>query len=193
MCRLRATSRQKGDDCVSTIGGAAPAPPHQTLPPRRVRYGPHQCPHRCTRRGQPDARSAAQESAFSALACGDSGPVSPQPTGVRPGRTTRPVSTTWKNSNRRYRQVSVSHSEQIWSQDMTNRLSENVYQNGSAPMRLANTAVKDAVVIPAPVARRSRNRRARPTLARRNPTVSLVIPVRNEAARSASVSSCTTA
>ena len=45
----------------------------------------------------PTPRSAAQESAFSALACGDSGPVSPQPTGVQPGRTTRPVSTTWKN------------------------------------------------------------------------------------------------
>jgi hypothetical protein len=64
---------------------------------------------------------------------------------------------------------------------MTNRLSENVYGNGSAPMKLANTVVEDPVVIPAPVVRRSRNRRARPTLARQNPTVSLVIPVRNEA------------
>ena len=56
----------------------------------------------------PTPRSAAQESAFSALACGDSGPASPQPTGVLPGRTVRPVSTMWKNSNRRYRQVSAS-------------------------------------------------------------------------------------
>jgi len=48
-------------------------------------------------------------------------------------------------------------------------------------MKLANTTVEDPVLIPAPVVRRSRNKRARPTLARQNPTVSLVIPVRNEA------------
>jgi glycosyltransferase involved in cell wall biosynthesis len=64
---------------------------------------------------------------------------------------------------------------------MTNRLPETLYENGSAPMKLANTTVEDPVLIPAPVVRRSRNKRARPTLARQNPTVSLVIPVRNEA------------
>src|ERR1700754_582171 len=48
-------------------------------------------------------------------------------------------------------------------------------------MKRANTAVADPVVISAPVVRRSRNRRARPTLARRNPTVGPVLPVRNEA------------
>jgi len=61
----------------------------------------------------PTPRPATQESAFSALACGDSGPASAQPAGVRPGRTTRPVSTPWKNTNLRYRQVSASHAEQI--------------------------------------------------------------------------------
>ena len=63
----------------------------------------------------PTPRSAAQESAFSALAFGDNAHHPPQPTGVQPGRTTRPVSTTWKNSNLRYRQVSASHSEQLES------------------------------------------------------------------------------
>ncbi len=118
--------------------------------------------HRKVRSALPNAVTAAQHP--------------PQPTGVQPGRTTRPDSTTRKNSNRRYRQVSAGHSEQIGIKVRPIDYLRIVYENGSAPMQLANTAVEDPVVIPAPVVGRSRNRRARPTLARRNPTVSLLDP-----------------
>jgi glycosyltransferase involved in cell wall biosynthesis len=64
---------------------------------------------------------------------------------------------------------------------MANLSSGNAQENGSAPTKLANTAVEDPIAISARVAGRSRNRRARATLPRQHPTVSLVIPVRNEA------------
>jgi glycosyltransferase involved in cell wall biosynthesis len=46
---------------------------------------------------------------------------------------------------------------------------------------LVNPSVEGRIAVPAPAARRSRNKRARETLPQQTPTVSLVIPVRNEA------------
>ena len=143
MCRLRATSRQRGMIVSAQLG--APPLGLLTKPFRLDALATTLISVRIGARAavSPTPPSAAQEIAFSALACGDSGPASPQPTGVQPGRTTRPVSTTWKNSNRRYRQVSAGHSEQIgvkvWPIDRPG----HVYENGSAPMKLANTAVED--------------------------------------------------
>ena len=64
---------------------------------------------------------------------------------------------------------------------MITQSSGNGHQNGSLPATFVRTAVKEPIVIPAGVVRKSRNRRTRPTLPRQNHTVSLVIPVRNEA------------
>jgi len=60
----------------------------------------------------PMPQSAAEESTFSVLALGDSGPYRPQPAGVQRSHVAGPVSTTSENSNRRSRQVSANHSEQ---------------------------------------------------------------------------------
>jgi glycosyltransferase involved in cell wall biosynthesis len=56
----------------------------------------------------------------------------------------------------------------------------NGHQNGSKTATFASTAVEEAIVIPAPAVRKPPTKRGRSTLARRQ-TVSLVIPVRNEA------------
>jgi len=64
---------------------------------------------------------------------------------------------------------------------MTNLSSGNGHGSGSAPTMLANPSVEDHIAVPAPAARRSRNKRGRATLPQQTPTVSLVIPVRNEA------------
>ena len=64
---------------------------------------------------------------------------------------------------------------------MTTISTGNGRENDSAPTMLGSTVVEEAIVFPAPVVRRSRNKRARPTVPRLDPTVSLVIPVRNEA------------
>jgi glycosyltransferase involved in cell wall biosynthesis len=64
---------------------------------------------------------------------------------------------------------------------MTTKSSGNGHENGSTPTILAGTAVEDTIVIPPPVVHKPRNRRARTPVPRQNPTVSLVIPVRNEA------------
>jgi len=64
---------------------------------------------------------------------------------------------------------------------MITQSSGNGHQNGFIPATFAGTAVEEPIVIPAGVVRKSRNKRARPNLPRQNHTVSLVIPVRNEA------------
>ena len=64
---------------------------------------------------------------------------------------------------------------------MTNLSSGNGFESGSAPTMLVNPAVEDDIAVFAPAAGRSRNRRVRATVPQQTPTVSLVIPVRNEA------------
>jgi len=64
---------------------------------------------------------------------------------------------------------------------MTNFSSGNGFESGSAPTMLVNPAVEDDIAVFAPAAGRSRNRRVRATVPQQTPTVSLVIPVRNEA------------
>ena len=64
---------------------------------------------------------------------------------------------------------------------MITQSSGNGHQDGSIPATFVGTVVEEPIVIPAGVVRKSRNKRARPTLPRQNHTVSLVIPARNEA------------
>ena len=64
---------------------------------------------------------------------------------------------------------------------MITQSSGNGHQNGSIPATFVGTVVEEPIVIPAGLVRKSRNKRARPTLPRQKHTVSLVIPARNEA------------
>src|SRR3981189_323325 len=59
--------------------------------------------------------------------------------------------------------------------------SANGSGSSGAPTQLANETVQVPIADPAPVVGRSRSRRARGVLPRATSTVSLVIPVRNEA------------
>jgi hypothetical protein len=158
-------SRGKGNDCVNTMAVLPTAPP-PPLSPRRLRYGLRQCPHR---RAQRPRRGPVGQRSHRPLSAGCSAVMRrDQFNGVGEQQSASSAGFCWPLWT-------------DWSHNMTNQSSRNRFESGSAPMKLANTAVDDPVVIPAPVVRRSRNRRARPTLARRNPTVSLVISLRNEA------------
>jgi glycosyltransferase involved in cell wall biosynthesis len=64
---------------------------------------------------------------------------------------------------------------------MTTQSTASGHQNGSVPTAFVGTTVEEPIVISAGVVRKQRNKRARPTFPRQSPTVSLVIPVRNEA------------
>ncbi|AFM19326.1 glycosyl transferase [Mycolicibacterium chubuense NBB4] len=64
---------------------------------------------------------------------------------------------------------------------MTTDVTANGHQNGVLSTRLVGTEVEEQNAAAGAVAPRSRAKRGRPNLPRRNPTVSLVIPVRNEA------------
>jgi glycosyltransferase involved in cell wall biosynthesis len=64
---------------------------------------------------------------------------------------------------------------------MTDLSPGNGYGIGSAPIKLADTTVEDQVRNSSPAAARSSSERSHTTMQRPAPTVSLVIPVRNEA------------
>ena len=64
---------------------------------------------------------------------------------------------------------------------MTDLSPGNGYGIGSAPIKLADTAAEDQVRNSSPAVARSSSERSHTTMQRPVPTVSLVIPVRNEA------------
>jgi glycosyltransferase involved in cell wall biosynthesis len=64
---------------------------------------------------------------------------------------------------------------------MTTQAMDNGHQNGVISTTFVGTAIEEPTVVPARVVRKRQSKRVSPILTAQNPTVSLVIPVRNEA------------